>query len=256
MGNNSVEIDGNANIVGNSQSDISLEIDKSINSQVLGILFSSEDGDYITNALRYAECYYNIKEYNTALHIYYMLSNEDEVNGEILTNLGYMYANGLGCEADEDKAIELYDEAIDMGYDRALSNKAALLLENYDSDSARCISLGLKEGNPYVEAFLTANYSSEYETTLDEYMEFFDLASEEEIYEFIVTNMYEEKMVGAVKLTCAPTSDELNRYEKVGTYNWYDDANGQSGTVYIYNHYRRYCKNIDILQEGIKYSFE
>ena len=53
---------------------------------------------------------------------------------------------------------------------------------------------------------------------------------------------YEEKYIGTVKLTSAPTSTSTTRYEKVGTYNWYCDNDCTSGTVYLYRMYQRVPK--------------
>jgi len=50
---------------------------------------------------------------------------------------------------------------------------------------------------------------------------------------------YEEKYIGTVKLTSAPTSTTTLRYEAVGTYNWYCDNDCTSGTVYLYKVYQR-----------------
>ena len=50
---------------------------------------------------------------------------------------------------------------------------------------------------------------------------------------------YEEKYIGTVKLTSAPTSTTSLRYEAVGTYNWYCNNDCTSGTVYLYKVYQR-----------------
>jgi len=50
---------------------------------------------------------------------------------------------------------------------------------------------------------------------------------------------YNEKYIGTVKLSKAPTSTTTVRYEAIGTYQYYCDPNCTSGTVYLYKVYQR-----------------
>lgn len=243
-------------VMGDNNSDISLNVDKSISSEIMSMLYMGDNGNYYDNALKYAECYYSMHEFNTAFNIYYMLNLEELENeyysSVIKNNLGYMYANGLGCTKDYTKAITLYDEAIILSCEKAMSNKVALYFKEHSNGLDEKLIEAIRENNKYVNAFVISNVN---QYSLDEFVDLLQSVDKKEIMKFVNNYFYEEENVGTEKLTSAPTSDVNNRYEKVGAYNW-DDENGLSGTVYLYNHYKLKCRNIDIIDAGIIYSFE
>lgn len=247
-------------IVGDNNSDISINVDKSVNSDVVSMLYMGESGDYFEDALKYAECYFSVGEYKMAFNIYYMLDSEKTDNtyemAVVKNNLGYLYANGLGCDSNHARAIELYDEAILLGCERAMSNKVALALKERYVERVEFLVEALNEDNEFVNAFILSNYNSSLTYTEEEYLQIFKSATNDEMKQYIDEYLYEEQYVGMEKFAVAPIADGLNRYEAVGDYSWYNAEQGTAGTVFVYKHYVRCCKNIDLLQEGIIYNFE
>jgi hypothetical protein len=114
----------------------------------------------------------------------------------------------------------------------------------------------LEENNSTVINFVTSIDNVDSSLEQEEIVNKILHMSDDELIEYLDENYYEEKDMGILEYTSAPTSDEISRYEKIGSYNWYNQDTGMSGTVYQYRKYCKECKNIYMLREAFVYEFE
>jgi tetratricopeptide (TPR) repeat protein len=249
---NNIYAESGSVLINNSQ-DSNVSVVNNINDNYLNFILEYEENNRIEKALEYAECYFNVGEYETSIKIYTAILQKEQ-NSLALCNLGYMYANGFGTEEDDAKAFEYYEQAIELGYDRAKTNELALLLRERYVERAEKLKLLLTEGNSTAINFVFSinDISSDKEENINQILNM----TNDELIEYLDENYYEEKNMGVFNYTSVPTSDAITRYEKIGSYNWYSQDTDTSGTVYQYRKYCKECKNIYMLREAFVYGFE
>lgn len=111
---------------------VEADIQEAINWYRRAAIKGNKDGMILLgHMLRRGET--GIENYAEAMK-WYQRANEGEPNAEALNSMGIMYNHGLGVETDIDKAIDLYEQAVELGLMAAMGNLAGLYdeMEQYE----------------------------------------------------------------------------------------------------------------------------
>lgn len=181
--NNDYRIDGptDDNIIVQGENDINLDNstntntningnDNVVNSKLYYNILEDPSKYSEVEVLKQAEFLYDSEEYKAVFNLY---SLDQVSNNEIaLSNLGYMYAKGLGVQQNTDKAIKKYNAAIRQGSYIARKNKIILLFNNIfvtdknDDFDAKYIKEIIKEANELSNMHVNDDFSSYFNTEL------------------------------------------------------------------------------------------
>lgn len=200
--------------------------------------------------LTYAKNAFEAGDYDRVIQIYSM----NKMAGEpiVLTNMAYMYANGIYFSFNIDKADYYYDLAIAQGFEMALSNKLALHLRYQDEVCLDILRQGYELNNNNIINFFALHYTAinikdveENKEYLRNYLE--NMNREEQWEELISERFYYWKDNGLEIWYYVPCSDEMTSYEYVRSG---IEGNGNNSQMYrIYKRFNRICIGIALLDE-------
>ena len=178
--------------------------------------------------------------YEAAFSIY--IDEHLTANPTALCNLGYMYANGIGCDLDFLKAYDNFTQAIELGSQQALQNLISMFIKYHFSNDVISfyINKGIEENNSHVLQFLKAKMPQADITPI----------TEEDVNQF-----YTWITVGIKEYDDPPADTENTYYELVGAYYPDDDAK-RSLPVFQFKTYERTCTDLsELLDEKMIGSF-
>lgn len=232
----------------NLMSENSINSNNNINSNnqiTNNTVFENADTDEKT-LLNYAQFYYLANNYEGVARIYGLsaLSN----NPIALTNLGYMYANGIFFQQNLEMAENYYNKAIELGCQQAMANKVAMYLKFKLSGTEMVIADACENENVNVGIFLAetmdrlTNYSYMYISDFGQMYNYYSSLSDTERVE-LIENMYYWEDAGLVTYAEKPEASNIAIYEFV-RFRDYDNA-----LCIIYRKYERKCLLIDALDE-------
>lgn len=105
---------------------ISNRIDANVsNTNTNEININTVPDDPVEQKFFEAQRYYQAGDYGNAMRIYQEIQNDKAV---AKSNIGYLYAHGLGVEQNTRVASEYYRQAYEMGYEQALHNYISINL--------------------------------------------------------------------------------------------------------------------------------
>lgn len=239
---------GNMNAEENVIFENSINSNNNINSNnqiTNNTVFEDANSDQET-LLNYAQFYYLANNYEGVARVYgnSLLAN----NPVALTNLGYMYANGIYFQQNFEIAENYYNKAIELGYQQAMANKVAMYLKYKLLNTELIIAEACESRNVNVGIFLAitmdriTDYSYMYISDFGQMYDYhYSLGDIERIE--LIENMYFWEDVGLVTCFKAPTRSELEIYEFIRLR---DIDNSVAG---LYRKYERRCYSIDVLDE-------
>lgn len=225
-----------------------------LNSQIFNIkgdmnqewntTYNYEHEKSIVSLLNEAEILYDSQDYKELFEVY---SDERlRENAIVLSNLGYMYANGYYVKQDLDMAEKYYNDAIEKGCIDAYNNKLSMYLK-YCLDNIQDIIIeGYELGSNKAATFISTFSDSEDEDVKILYDFCNDSFEEQSSY---INKMYYWNDSGVISSNSALSSDALVRYELLNAdYNIHESDNS-AGYIFTYRKYNLLCANLDILDE-------
>lgn len=216
----------------------------STNSQITyNTMFEDNNTDAET-LMNYAKYYYNAKNYEGVVRIYGNSKLSDNVIA--LTNLGYMYANGIYFEQDLEQAEFYYNKAIALGYDRALSNKLAMYLKYNLDNIIELFQLGYSLNNDAITDFIYSFYNDSDNIGSQKCFEDF-VNKKENIQNEIIENMYYYDYKSSEIFYSPPTNNELHKYHYIRR------VDSENYIAAYYEIYDLKCYNIELLREDFIY---
>lgn len=95
------------------------------NANINEVNINTATEDSVGQKMFEAQTYYRAGDYGNAMRIYQMIQNESAV---AKSNIGFLYAHGLGVEQSTRIASEYYKKAYEMGCKQALQNYVSINL--------------------------------------------------------------------------------------------------------------------------------
>ena len=196
--------------------------------------------------LNYAQFYYLANNYEGVARVYGLstLSN----NPIALTNLGYMYANGVYFQQNIEMAENYYNKAIELGCQQAMANKVAMYLKFKLSGTEMVIADACENKNVNVGIFLAetmdrlTNYSYMYISDFSQMYNYYGSLSDAERVE-LIEDMYYWEDAGLVTYAEKPEESKIETYEFIR-------FSDRDYAVYgIYRKYALKCFLLDALDE-------
>lgn len=198
---------------------------------------SSDEG----SLMNYANFYYTSNNLEGVVRIY---GNSKLANNPVaLTNLGYMYANGIYFEQNFEIAEKYYDQAISLGFEQAICNKLAMYLKNKLPDTISVLNEGFENRNDKIARFVSSNYymdKTEYNMAF--YYDFYLLSNEEKINEIESWYYWDEGIIEAYYEKPYPKT-AAQKFVFIRFFDE-DDRVGR-----LYTKYEMHCYNIEMLEE-------
>lgn len=225
----------------NSSESVSTENTINSHNQITNnTVFETSESDEET-LMNYAKFYYTAGDLEGVVRIY---GNSKLSNNPIaLTNLGYLYANGIYFSPNLEIAENYYNQAIELGFDQAMCNKVAMYINNMLPDTITVLNDAFIRRNEKVASFVSSNYYiNKADINMAMYYQFYCLDTEEKLRELESWYYWDE---GVSKAYYEKPNPEIGVYKYEFIRLFYEDNRVGS----IFKEYQAHCYNIELLEE-------
>lgn len=217
------------------------------NNQITNNTVFEDANSDVETLLNYAQFYYLANNYEGVARIYGNSLLSD--NPIALTNLGYMYANGVYFQQNLEIAERYYDKGIELGLQQAMANKVAMYLKYKLPNTELIIEEACEKRNMDVGIFLAStvdritDYQYMYISDFYQMYEYYCSLDDIERIE-LIENMYYWEDVGLETHFTAPDDTEIELYELIG----FRDIDNR--VAVLYRKYEIKCYSIEVLDES------
>lgn len=231
-------IENNSELV-SAETNATENIINSHNQITNNTVFESSESNEET-LMNYAKFYYTAGNLEGVVRIY---GNSKLASNPIaLTNLGYLYANGIYFSQNLEIAENYYNQAIALGFEQAMCNKLAMYINNKLDGIDIVLKDGFEKRNEKIAKFISSNYwEDDPEINMAMYYDFFRLSIEEQYEEIDSWYYWDDGVLVSYYETPDPKVTE-----KLEFIRFFDEDNRVGS---LFKKYEIHCYNIEILEE-------